>query len=269
MLRWYRTIQDDQSSVNLHFRNLGAGRSLVILHGLFGSGDNWRTMGKKLSARFQVCLPDLRNHGDSFHSAEHTYRAMAGDLRNMLDRQGLNQVSLIGHSMGGKTAMTFALESPDRVDRLIIVDTSPSAYGRRHDDLFEALSQLDLASIRSRKEADHLLAERIPRTRERQFVLRSLKRGVDGSYHWKMNMAGLRENYSEILKGIDHPGSYPKPALFVRGGGSSYVDDTHLPEIRRLFPFAEIRTIDKAGHWVHSDAPEAFLEIVLDFLGER
>jgi len=173
---------------------------------------------------------------------------------------------MLGHSMGGKTAMHMALAHPKRVDRLIVVDIAPKAYPPGHLEILEALTELDPSAFGSRSEIDAGLARRIPSYPIRQFLLKNLRHDGPGKYSWQMNLASITENYDAIRDRVYAAGIFEGPTLFIRGGASPYIDNTDLPEIRRLFPAAEVITVPGVGHWVHAEAPEAFGRIVLDFL---
>ena len=251
----------------LHYKSYGAGRPLIILHGLFGSSNNWHTLSGELGEHFLVYAVDQRNHGQSPHSEEFTYQAMAEDLERFLADRGLERTSILGHSMGGKTAMEFALRSPWRVEKLIVVDIAPRAYDRGHDEILEAMVSLDLGSYTSRDAIDRALQSRIPDERVRQFILTNLKRLAGGHYVWKINLEVLRAKYDEVTKAQDSALPFPGPALFIRGD-SDYIRDADRAGISRLFPRAVVRSITGAGHWVHADAPEEFFRVVREFLQE-
>jgi esterase len=252
--------------MRLFSRVLGRGEPLIILHGLFGSLNNWSTLGKKLGEEYAVYLVDQRNHGRSPHDRVHTYQAMAGDLLEFYSDQGLSSASLIGHSMGGKTAMEFALAHPDAVRRLVVVDMPPRAMGARHDDILEALTSLQLEQFSSREHIDDALKERLPDQAVRQFLLTNLKREENGRYSWKMNLDALLTNYHEINRGIENGRRFNGPVLFLKGGRSPYLTDKDTPAITALFPKAKFQSIPGAGHWVHAEAPDEFLRIVREFI---
>lgn len=253
----------------LHFEQYGAGRPLLILHGLFGSLENWRTLSKIFARSFQVFVPDQRNHGRSPHSTEFTYPAMMADLREFMEKQELSSAHLLGHSMGGKTAMLFALTYPDSVDKLIVVDIAPKAYARGHDDIFSALFSLDLSTIHSRQEADVALAKTIPNLALRQFLLKNLDRDEAGGFRWRSGLEEIHQNYPEMIKALDvNQWQFTQPTLFIRGAQSDYIRDTDLPAITAMFPQARLATIPQAGHWVHAEKPQEFARLVLDFLVE-
>jgi pimeloyl-ACP methyl ester carboxylesterase len=252
--------------IPLHFKQLGQGEPLVLLHGLFGSGDNWFGVAPKLAEKFHVFAPDLRNHGHSPHHAEMDYPLMAADVENFFAAHKIESAHVLGHSMGGKVAMQFALNFPARVKKLVVVDMSPRAYKRAHDHIFEALLAVDLNSFQTRAEIEAALEPKIPSLNLRRFLLKNLGRDEHGKFIWKMNLRGVAENYSRLGEVLSLQNQFDKPALFIRGGESDYVNPDDEVEIRRLFPLAVIQTIASANHWVHADAPEDFVRLVLDFL---
>ncbi|MDZ7828009.1 MAG: alpha/beta fold hydrolase [Halofilum sp. (in: g-proteobacteria)] len=253
--------------MELHFRRAGDGPPLVLLHGLFGSNENLGNIARELVSDFTVIGLDLRNHGRSPHGDRMDYATMAGDVIDTLDANGLDSVAVLGHSLGGKTAMELALSAPDRVERLIVADIAPVAYDRRHDQELEALHALDLDAIGSRKDADEALADAIPNPAIRQFLLKNLARGDDG-FRWRIPLETIYSEYADIAAAPTSTGPYDGPALFIRGGESDYVTDEAETDIRERFPAARIETIPGANHWVHVDAPDAFLKLVSEFLKE-
>ena len=252
--------------MQLHFKQLGHGEPLVLLHGLFGSSDNWFGVAPKLAEKFHVFIPDLRNHGSSPHHAEMDYPLMAADVEKFFAAQKIESASVIGHSMGGKVAMQFALDFSARVNKLVVVDMAPRAYERRHDHIFTALLALDLNSFQTRSQMEAALAAEIPSLNLRRFLLKNLGRDESGKFFWKMNVRGVAENYSRLGEVLSAGKSFAKATLFIRGGKSDYIADADELEIRRLFPAAEIQMIASANHWVHADAPEEFIRLVLEFL---
>ncbi|CAD5289353.1 MULTISPECIES: alpha/beta fold hydrolase [unclassified Imperialibacter] len=252
------------SDKKLFFRKLGQGKALIILHGLFGASDNWLTIGKSLSEHFEVYLVDQRNHGQSFHDPEHNFDVMAEDLGNFIKENNIAQPIILGHSMGGKVAMNYALSHPGKLEKLIIVDISPRGYKVHHDQILEGLKSIDLGSLESRKEADDQLAKYVPNVGERQFLLKSLSRAGDG-FEWKINVAAIDNNIGLIVGEIDgEPNTVP--TLFIDGENSNYIRDIDLPIIKKLFPDSQVVTIKNAGHWVHAEQPEAFLKTLMAFL---
>lgn len=252
--------------MELHFEHYGQGHPLIILHGLFGSLDNWRTLSKAFAQSFTAFALDQRNHGRSPHSEVFTYQAMTADLREFMARQELTSAYILGHSMGGKVAMQFALTHPDMVDKLIVVDIAPKVYPPGHDDVFAALYSFDPATLRSRQEADTALAQHLPDPALRQFLLKNLERSDSGSFNWRINLDGIRRNYYEMLKTFAANGQFRKPTLFIRGADSGYIRDTDVVTIKEIFPAAELITIPDTGHWVHAEVPREFAQVVSHFL---
>jgi pimeloyl-ACP methyl ester carboxylesterase len=244
-----------------------AGPPVVILHGLLGSARNWTSIAKELATTHRVFALDLRNHGASPWADEMTYDQMAGDVRAFLARQGLLSAAVIGHSMGGKVAMRLALAHGEQVLRLVVVDVAPVAYQRSFNAYVDAMRELNLSGINRRSEADALLADKIEDPGVRGFLLQNLAGGEDG-LTWRVALQALADNMPELVS-FPEPGAderYEGPALFVTGGRSDYVRPEHHAKILRLFPNARIEAIPEAGHWVHAEAPEKFLEVVGAFL---
>ncbi len=251
--------------MKLFFQSYGKGSPLIILHGLFGSSDNWHTLAKKFGKHFHVYAIDQRNHGRSPHDGIHTYRAMADDLADFFKEHAIPRAYLLGHSMGGKTAMQFALDHSSLVSRLLVVDIAPKAYPARHDHIFDGLFSLDVTKHHSRSDVEQALAGDIPNSAVRQFLLKNLKR-TDEGFAWKINLEALRRQYDAMSAAISGQ-VFPSPVLFIRGARSDYVLDSDVPGMRELFPHSLVRNID-AGHWIHAEAPEEFYRIALDFLLE-
>jgi esterase len=251
--------------VELKFQAAGEGFPLVVLHGLFGSSDNWAGISRRLADTSRVFAVDLRNHGESPHSDDFNYELMAGDIAGFMDRQGLPQADVLGHSMGGKAAMRLALDHPDRVRRLIVADMAPRPYAPAHREILAAMRGLDLSSAKSRADLDAALAGAIPETTVRQFLLKSVARDERG-FRWKLNLDAINRHYDELNAAIESDRPFPGPALFIRGGRSMHVLDADMEGIRRLFPAARLVTLPEAGHWVHADVPEEFARAVKEFL---
>lgn len=252
--------------MDLNFRTYGSGTPLVILHGLFGSLNNWHSHAVVLGERFRVCVPDQRNHGASPHVPEMSYEAMAGDLLECLERTGIAPVHLVGHSMGGKTAMQFALTHPREVRKLVVVDIRPQGDPPHHERILAAMGDIDWGEIKSRDDAGRALSSAVPDLAVRQFLLTNLKRRDDGSYCWKVNLDAISKNYEKLIGPLEAGGQFAGPALFLSGGRSTYIGESDRPGILALFPRAEFAEIPGAGHWVHADAPEEFRQTVADFL---
>jgi pimeloyl-ACP methyl ester carboxylesterase len=252
--------------MKLNFLILGNGPPLIILHGLLGSLDNWIPLASTLAVDFSVFALDLRNHGRSPHADEFDYEVMAADVAEFIRDHDLGRVHLLGHSMGGKTAMRFAQLHPAAVARLVVADISPRAYPPRHDALLDALLMLDLKSFQRRNEIDVALAASVPEKPLRQFLLKNLGRDATGAFHWKPNLRAIRENYPRLNAALPVAPRFDGPTLFVRGGDSDYVTEGDFADASGTFPQSELRTIAGAGHWVHADAPADFARIVRDFL---
>ncbi len=256
----------DAESVPLHLAEAGEGPALVILHGLYGAGSNWNRHLRRLQERWRVLAPDLRNHGRSPQHSVMTYPAMAADVLRLLDERGLEQAAVLGHSMGGKAAMTLALTHPDRVGALVVADIAPVAYAdREHDAIVAAMQAVGLDTIGSRKDAEPTLAGTVETPAVRQFLLTNLER-KGGDWRWRLPLDTLRSALPDIQGFPELPGRYPGPALFVHGERSGYVDSTAREVIPRQFPRAEIRAIADAGHFLHVEQADAFAQVVTDFL---
>lgn len=252
--------------MQLYYQKYGAGFPLVILHGLFGSSDNWAPLAKKLGERFTVFTVDLRNHGRSPHSEEFSYAVMAEDIREFLEQRGLARAHLLGHSMGGKAAMEFALRHPARVAKLVVVDMAPKVYPPVHVPLFEAMLGLDLNLFRERGEIDAALAKKIHDMKVRQFLLKNVARDDAGKFRWKLNVAGIYQNYPRLKEAIEPGRTFDGTVLFVKGGNSEHIIVNDEAQIRRLFPKARVEKLAEAGHWVHADDPAGLVRIATQFL---
>lgn len=250
--------------MQLHYQTLGQGQPLILLHGLFGSGDNWGTVARNFSQHYQVICVDLRNHGRSPHSASQSYANMAEDLLELCNALGLERIHLLGHSLGGKVAMQFAVHHADRVDKLIVVDMAMRAYADAHSHLIDAMMAIDLAVLQSRLEADKVLSDSISQAAVRQFLLMNLIRSGSG-LAWRINLAALKANYPILLQAVCENTRYEKPCLFIRGEHSDYVLDTDTEQIKINFINAKFTSLP-TGHWVHAEQPQAFIEVVVNFL---
>jgi len=267
--------------MKLNFRKYGEGPVLIILHGLYGSSDNWISVARELSEHFEVYIPDLRNHGESPHSDEHNYPSMREDLLELLQDQGIKSATLLGHSMGGKTAMFFAVEYPEFVDNLIVVDISPRSYKSEkeaphtvdHSNIIRAMREVDFEKAENRMDIDMMLSDTIKSQRIRQFLLKNVKRKNKDRFCWKLNLDALQKSLVDILDGIDPvsvnggTGITGFPVLFIKGQNSDYIDKPDYPLIQQLFPASEIVTIPNAGHWLHAEQPELFMKNIFYFLG--
>jgi esterase len=246
----------------------GEGKHLVVLHGLFGSARNWNTVARRLGAQHRVHALDMRNHGGSPWSDEMSYADMADDIRAYIEDNGLGQAAVLGHSMGGKAAMTLALLHPELVEKLIVADIAPVAYRHTMISYVEAMRAVDLSKVTRRGEVDAQLAAAIPEAPIRSFLLQNLV-AENGSFSWRINLAVLGDRMDEItgFPTDDFAGrTFDKPTLFVAGERSDYVRESHHGEIHRLFPQARIEVIPGAGHWLHAEQPDRFVDNVLGFL---
>jgi esterase len=253
--------------MRLAYKKTGNGQPLVILHGLFGMSDNWMTIGKNLADDFTVYLVDQRNHGQSPHAAEFSYPVLAEDLYDFCTQHHLNGFHLLGHSMGGKTALLYAEKYPQTIHKLIVADMALRAYDHPHFRSFlKALLSVDPDVIKSRADADALLAEKIPQPRIRQFLLKNLHWTSKNQFKWRINLQSIAQNLDYIMGRIDIKSPFPGPVLFLRGDQSDYINDPDIKEIMSIFPQAEISTITGAGHWLHAEKPDQFLEIIWQFL---
>ena len=241
--------------------------ALVILHGLFGSANNWRRLAQQLSSDYPVHALDLRNHGASPHHPHMTYANMAGDVAGYLDHALTRPPVLIGHSMGGKAAMRLALAEGHRLARLIVVDIAPVPNRHDFDNLLDAMTELDTRTLKRRSDADKALQKRVPEESLRQFLLQNLIRGKTG-YQWRINLDAIRSDMEAILDfpRPDEWEPFERPTLFIRGEQSNYIRAEHDDVIHELFPKARTTTIRNAGHWLHAEQPQQFLHEVRNFL---
>ncbi len=255
--------------MELNFKIFGSGPALIILHGLFGSLDNWQTLARQFADYFSVFIVDQRNHGRSPHSDEvFNYQLLAEDLFQFMYAHSIYEAHLLGHSMGGKTVMQFAAMHEDMIDKLVIADMGIKKNNRHHDAVLDTISAFPFHIIKSRKEADEWMTERISDFGVRQFLLKNLVRDPGGphEYIWKFNFEVLNRDYENILSKIESDYPIQRPALFIRGGESDYIRDEDFSEIKLLFPNAELSTMEGAGHWLHAEKPAEFFDKVIAFL---
>jgi esterase len=253
--------------MDLFYRALGQGQPLIILHGLFGSSDNWLSQAKKLSEHYSVYLLDARNHGQSPHDAAHNYTAMSQDLLDFIQVHQLSHPYVIGHSMGGKTVMKFLTLFPGIIAKSVVADISPRFYTRHHDHILEGLRAIPIETLNNRQEADDLLIQYLPNLGERQFLLKNLYRTEEGTFKWRMNLPVLMDQIDNIGEGLAADCRIDTPTLFINGGDSNYVQEKDVALIKTIFPHSIFKTIPHAGHWLHAEKPEAFLHDVMTFLG--
>lgn len=250
--------------MNLHFRELGAGQPMIILHGLFGFSDNWQTHAKKFAEYYRVILVDLRNHGHTQWNDEFSYDLMVEDLKELCDDLHLKNILLIGHSMGGKVAMLFAQKHKIYLEKLIVVDIGVKAYPMHHQHILAGMHAIDLNKIKLRSEAEEILKQFIDSDGVRQFLLKNLYWKEKGQLAWRMNLKVLEREMENILSSLPEE-EVMLPTLFIRGELSNYILDEDIEQLEDQFPDSEITTIKDAGHWVHAEAPEVFVDSVLGF----
>jgi esterase len=250
--------------MKLHYREMGEGQPMVILHGLFGFSDNWQTHAKKLAEYYRVILVDLRNHGHSDWTEDFSYSLMAEDVKELCDDLRLSKIILLGHSMGGKVAMHFAQHYEDLLEKLIVVDIGVKAYPMHHQHILAGLHALDLENMKARSEAEAVLKKHIDSDGVRQFLLKNLYWKEKGQLAFRMNLTVLEREMPEILSALPQK-EVMTPTLFIRGELSNYILDEDISELEDLFPDSYVVTISGAGHWVHAEDPERFLESVLGF----
>ena len=249
----------------LHYKELGEGKPLVILHGLFGTSDNWQTHAKKLGEYYRVILVDQRNHGHSPWSEDFTYEHLADDLERLILHLGIDQFTLIGHSMGGKTAMYYSQKYPNRLEKMVVVDIGIKRYPMHHNEIIKGIKSLDLTTISSRSAAEQAMLPFVDSYGVRQFLLKNLYWIEKGKLAWRMNVDVLEREMEEILAPIPTIEVWT-PTLFLRGAMSNYILDEDWDAIEEVFPDATLETIENAGHWVHSEQPDEFIEKVLGFI---
>ena len=253
-------------NVKLHSSVRGSGPDVVLLHGLFGSGNNLGALARSLQQRYRVHSLDLPNHGRSDWLPRASIGVMAAVVVSWLQEQGLEKASLVGHSLGGKIAMEIALSRPELVRSLVVADIAPVAYPPRHDAVFEALSAVAGTACRSRQQAAARMADFLDEPGVIQFLLSSLQRADDGSYQWRFNLDGIRADYPALCEAPPTEDTYPGPVLFIRGGQSEYIVEAHRRVIRALFPRAGLKVMLTCGHWLHAEQPDVFNRLVGRFL---
>jgi esterase len=242
-------------------------RVLLILHGFLGMSDNWKTLGNQYAdENFKVHLIDLRNHGHSFHSDQFNYDLMVDDIYQYCLANNLTEINIIGHSMGGKVAMLFALKHPEMLDKLIVADIAPKQYEPHHQQILAGLNAVDFETKPSRNQVDLILQNYISDFGTRQFLLKNLYWKTPGQLAFRFNLKSLNSNIDEIGKALPASMIYKKPSLFVRGGVSDYILNEDLDTIKLQFTKAAFHTIANVGHWLHAENPKEFFEITTGFL---
>jgi pimeloyl-ACP methyl ester carboxylesterase len=266
--------------MKLYFRETGQGLPLIILHGLYGSSDNWVTIARELSAKFRVIVPDMRNHGRSPHSPEHSYPAMAADVMELMEDLAIERCMVISHSMGGKTAMHLACDMPHKITKLVIDDIAPLNYSLltgysplavEHLNIADTLLHTDLQQYTRREDIEQSWAAKIPEKNMRHFLLKNVQRDDTNHYSWRINIRAIVQNLPNILNGMDDLGldrgnRVDLPTLFIKGEHSPYIQPEVFPFIHHAFPNSQITAIPGAGHWLHVEKPDLFLEKVVRFL---
>ena len=250
----------------LHSKIFGEGKPLIVLHGLFGMLDNWQALAKEFACFFETHIIDLRNHGKSFHANQHNYELMSEDLLKYLNAYKLDEVSLIGHSMGGKAVMTFACMYPERVEKLVVVDIAPKYYPPHHQEILSALNAVEQAKIKSRKDADQILTQYFSESTIRQFLLKNLYWKSSTELTFKFNLKVLSDQIGNVGEALYISALFEKPTLFIVGQVSNYIKEIDRELIESHFPDFEIVEIPESGHWVHAENPDQFFDNVSRFL---
>ena len=251
----------------LHSKIIGNGKSLIILHGLLGTGDNWISLARKYAENgFEVHLIDQRNHGKSFHTDEMNYEVMSLDLLTYISHYQLNNISIIGHSMGGKTAMNFSIKYPETIEKMIVVDIAPKAYPPHHHFIFDAINKIDLSKYQKRKEIENQMAKYVSQPAIIQFILKNLSRNHASGFSWKPNIPVLEKSLDELGEALPPFSVSTVKTLFVKGEKSKYILEKDLPSIRAHFPNSTIEIIPKSGHWVHAEQQKVFFDKTIKFL---
>lgn len=267
--------------MKLFYRKFGEGQPLIILHGLFGQSDNWNTLAKHFSEQaslpdrqgFEVYTVDQRNHGLSPHSDVWNYKVMSEDILELMNDLHLKNVILLGHSMGGKTAMQFAIDHPEYLNKLIVGDIAPKYYPMQHEGVMQGLQAVDFNVVKTRKEVEEVLSKYISDFGTKQFLLKNIFWVDDNEMAWRFNLNVIIHQIENVGQNVDHVGDAMPvdvvcevPALFVRGEKSDYVLDEDMELIHQLFPKSILETIPDAGHWLHAEKPKEFFECVMKFI---
>ncbi len=254
--------------MQLNFKKVGEGEPLIILHGLFGSLDNWMSLAKKLGENFEVYIVDARNHGQSPHSEEFNYDVMADDLYEFILFHNIIDPIVLGHSMGGKTAMQFAMNYPNKLTKLIVADIAPKSYPVHHTAIIDGMLALNLEIVNTRKAADQELSKHLNDVSTRQFLLKNLYWIEKEKLAWRFNLPVIKRDIEIIGKGLENIQAFEKPTLFIRGEKSNYITLNDFESIKRIFTNTQIQTLD-SGHWVHAEKPTEFFNLLSTFLTEE
>ena len=260
-----RITEQRFDSMKLFHRELGQGQPIVMLHGIFGSSDNWLTHSRMLSEHYHTYALDLRNHGQSFHDDAFDYPSMVDDVVEFMETHQITDPILMGHSMGGKVAMNLAVAHPEKVQKLIVVDIAPRSYNMQNYVVLEGLNSISIEEVESRQQADDMLARHVDEAATRQFLLKNLQRKPEGGFKWKLNLSAISANILNIGLPLQVEGKFEKPTLFVRGAQSGYVRDKDIELIKSIFPVGKVETLD-SGHWVPAEKPKEFVEVVKRWL---
>ncbi len=249
----------------LEYKTFGdRGPYFILLHGLFASKENLFTLGKGLSGKARILIPDLRNHGDSFHADSMSYDEMAVDIIQLMDFCGVERSWLLGHSMGGKVAMSIALQYPDRVSGLVVEDIAPKKYEQGLEEELQAMRDLPLEHMERRKDAEDWMVQRLENRAVAGFLLKNIQRNDSGGFFWRLNLNALQKELSRIRDFPPIAGSYTGTTLFIRGGNSHYMEDGDADIVKKFFPGAEIHSLNDTSHWVHAERPQEVLSLLLD-----
>ena len=250
----------------LHYETMGDEKNpaVIIIHGLFGDGDNLKSLARDLEDDYFCVLPDARNHGESPHYNSMRYDEMASDIIALADSLALDAFAIVGHSMGGKIAMEVAMQYADRVTAAVFADIAPVAYPAHHNTILDALAALDLKQIKSRSDADKQLSSAIAEKGVRQFLLKNLRKDGD-HFAWRLNLSVITDQYDHIAASVSQ-GSYAGPCLFIKGGNSDYLTQQHKAQVTQRFSDAQVKVVENTGHWLHAEKPRIFNRLVKDFL---
>jgi esterase len=256
--------------MNLFFRKYGEGNPVIILHGLFGMSDNWMTFGKLLAENnLCVYIPDQRNHGESPHSDEFNFTTLSEDLGDFIKRHSLLYPIIIGHSMGGKVAMNFALQHPGFIHKLVVADIGIKKYSFFDNGIIDALSSIDIENARSRSEIENQLLKNIKSKRVALLMMKNVKHIADNRFDWKLDVISIKKNFQHMFERVTSDQQYHGEVLFIRGSLSDFILDEDFSDIRELFPNAAFQTIEGASHWIHADNPIEFLKTIIEFIGGK
>ena len=252
--------------MKLNHKIYGEGPEIIILHGLLGMLDNWKSFARSLENNYRIHLLDLRNHGKSPHDDLMNYEVMVEDVRLYIEDHELKNPIVVGHSMGGKVAMTLALNHPDLIKQLVVVDISPKAYKAGHQTIFDTLLDVQFDLYEKRSEVYEFIISKLKDKGLSSFLMKNLSRNLSGGYEWKMNLGSIYHSYEKILQAVESENKFEKDCIFIKGEKSSYIQNEDEALIKELFPFAQIQSIQNAGHWVHAEKPNELKSALIDFI---